>query len=84
MLELEKQEIVRQYSGELKILRRMVIELKNKYSAVIELRAAECEAEESVRGMKLLEFPSSQKVNLNTKKSRTARKDTFLLDNYMT
>jgi hypothetical protein len=30
----------------------MVIELKNKYSAVIELRAAECEAEESVKGFK--------------------------------
>lgn len=62
----------------------MVIELKNKYSAAIELRAAECEAEESVKGIKQFEFPSSQKVNLNIKKSRTARKDTFLMDNYMT
>jgi hypothetical protein len=60
----------------------MVIELKNKYSSVIELRAAECEAEESVT--KHFEFPSFQKVNLNVKKSRTARKDTYLLDNYMT
>lgn len=83
MLDLEKQEIVRHYADELKTLRRMVIELKNKYSAVLEAKAAECETDESVRGSRQLEFQSSQKTNLNIKKSRTARKDAFLLDNYM-
>ena len=83
MLDLEKQEIVRHYADELKTLRRMVIELKNKYSAVLEAKAAECETDESVRGSRRLEFQSSQKTNLNIKKSRTARKDAFLLDNYM-
>lgn len=83
MLDLEKQEIVRHYADELKTLRRMVIELKNKYSAVLEAKAAECETDESIRGSRQLEFQSSQKTNLNIKKSRTARKDAFLLDNYM-
>jgi hypothetical protein len=83
VLDLEKQEIVRHYADELKTLRRMVIELKNKYSAVLEAKATECETDESVRGSRQLEFQSSQKTNLNIKKSRTARKDAFLLDNYM-
>lgn len=83
MLDLEKQEVARKYAGELKILRRMVIELKNKYSALLEAKAAECEVHDSVRGFKQLEFQSSSKVNLNIKKSRTGRKDAFLLDNYM-
>lgn len=50
MLDLEKQEIVRHYADELKTLRRMVIELKNKYSAVLEAKATECETDESIRG----------------------------------
>ncbi len=83
MLDLEKQEIVRHYAEELKTLRRMVIELKNKYSAILEAKATECETDESVRGFRQLELQSSQKTNLNIKKSRTARKDAFLLDNYM-
>jgi len=83
VLDLEKQEVARKYAGELKILRRMVIELKNKYSALLEAKAAECEVDDSVRGFKQLEFQSSSKVNLNIKKSRTGRKDAFLLDNYM-
>jgi len=83
---LEKQEIVRKYSGELKHLRRLVIELKNKYSAILEQKAKEYEDPIKLSSYKKLEFRSmsSQKANLNLKKSRTARQDNFLINNYLT
>jgi len=65
-----------------------VIALKNKYSEVLEQRAKDYEAGDLIKATnyKKQDFRSlsSQKANLNLKKSRTARKDNFLVDNYLT
>ena len=43
VIEVAKQEISRGYADELKSLRRLVIELKNKYTDIIEQKACEIE-----------------------------------------
>ena len=43
-----KQEITRKYQTELIALKRLVIELKNKYSDALEDRAQDCERKRSV------------------------------------
>ena len=51
ILELEKQEVARKYQTELRQLRRLVIELKNKYSTILESKATEFETEESFNSL---------------------------------
>ena len=51
ILELEKQEVARKYQTELRQLRRLVIELKNKYSTMLESKATEFETEESFNSL---------------------------------
>ena len=51
ILELEKQEVARKYQTELRQLRRLVIELKNKYSMILESKATEFETEESFNSL---------------------------------